>query len=72
MSFLLPLLYEKAGLDNAMQVQAGGYAATMESGELLMFLMGGKNKSKIILIFFFFETGSLYVVSWNAGIRLRA
>jgi len=40
MSFLLPLLYGKAGLDNAMQVQAGGYAATMESGELLMFLMG--------------------------------
>lgn len=40
MTFLLPVLYEKAGLDSAMQVQAGGYAATMEPGELLMFLMG--------------------------------
>lgn len=40
MSFLLPILYDMAGLDPNMQVQAGGYASTMESSELLMFLMG--------------------------------
>lgn len=40
MSFLLPVLYEMVGLEADMQVQAGGYASTMESGELLMFLIG--------------------------------
>ncbi|MCI8872320.1 MAG: CPBP family intramembrane metalloprotease [Lachnospiraceae bacterium] len=40
MSFLLPILYHAAGIDPDMQIQAGGYASTMESSELLMFLMG--------------------------------
>ena len=40
MSFLLPILYDAVGMDPNMQVQAGGYASTMESSELLMFLMG--------------------------------
>lgn len=40
MTFLLPILYEAVGMDPNMQIQTGGYASTMESSELLMFLMG--------------------------------
>ena len=40
MTFLLPILYDKLGMEQSMQVQAGGFAATMESSELIMFLMG--------------------------------
>lgn len=40
MSFLLPVLYDKLGVEQGMQVQAGGFAATMENSELIMFLMG--------------------------------
>ncbi len=40
MTFLLPILYQKLGMDLDMQVQAGGYASTMGRGELFMFLMG--------------------------------
>ncbi len=43
MSFLLPVLYRVAGVEqgsSAPQVQQGGYAAVMESSELLMFMMG--------------------------------
>ncbi len=40
MTFLLPMLYGRLGIDAGMQVQAGGYAATMSRGELFMFLIG--------------------------------
>ncbi len=40
MSFLLPILYDKVGVNQNLQVQAGGFTSTMESNELLMFLMG--------------------------------
>lgn len=43
MSFLLPCLYEMAGIaqeEQLQQIQPGGYAATMESSQLLMFLLG--------------------------------
>lgn len=40
MSFLLPILYDKVGVNQNLQVQAAGFTSTMESNELLMFLMG--------------------------------
>ncbi len=43
MSFLLSLLYQTSGMEQASQlpqVQAGGYASVMEGSELLVFLMG--------------------------------
>lgn len=40
MSSLLPVLYEKMGISQTQQIQAGGYAATMEGSDLVMFLMG--------------------------------
>lgn len=40
MTFLLPALYHRMGMDFDMQVQAGGYASTMGQGELFVFLIG--------------------------------
>lgn len=40
MSSLLPVLYEGIGITQPQEIQTGGYAATMESSQLVMFLMG--------------------------------
>ncbi len=42
-TFLLPYLYDNMGIseiEQIQQIQPGGYAATMESSQLVMFLMG--------------------------------
>lgn len=43
MSYFLPLIYEQIGIDmtdQLQQIQPGGYAATMENSQLMMFIMG--------------------------------
>lgn len=40
MTFLLPLVYESSGLEQVPEVQAGGFAANMQNGELFVLLIG--------------------------------
>lgn len=40
MSWLLPMLYQAAGVDQMTQIPQGGFAANMEGAELFLFLMG--------------------------------
>lgn len=40
LSWLLPMLYQAAGVEQMTQIPQGGYAANMEGAELIVFLMG--------------------------------
>lgn len=43
MSYFLPFIYEKLGIDatdQLQQIQPGGYASTMENSQLMMFIIG--------------------------------